>query len=212
MFADRRDAGRQLGEALAHYRKANPVVYGLPRGGVVIAAEVARALGCELDVLLVKKLRAPRNPELAIGAICEEGRTYLNLEIQSRTGADENYLYLETAECLAEMAAQRKLYRTVRPRISATGRTVILVDDGLATGATMMAAAQVVAAAKPVRLVVAVPVSPTETLGVLEKLPGVDTVVCLLMPDWFQSVGQFYDDFTQVEDEDVVEILKGAQQ
>jgi len=197
MFQDRQDAGRQLARALAAYRTEHPLVLGLPRGGVVVAAEVARALDGDLDVLLVKKLRAPGNPELALGAVSEDGRVHLN-----PLDFSETYLQQEIAARRAEMAAQQQRYRAVRPRVSPLGRTVILVDDGLATGATMMAGVQTTQLAQPARLIVAVPVSPSETAREFDEL------VCLETPNDFQGVGQFYADFTQVEDEEVIQILR----
>jgi len=208
VFRNRIEAGQRLGEALRKLHAERPVVLGLPRGGVVVGAEVARKLGCDLDALLVKKLRAPGNPELAIGAICEEGRAYLNQEIIAHTGATLAYLEAEKLERLAEMAAQRTLYRRVKKRVPATGRVVILVDDGLATGATMIAAVQATALTKPQRLIVAVPVAPPETITVIRAMPAVAEIVYLSMPESFSGVGQFYQDFRQVEDEEVVAILE----
>ena len=208
MFSDRTDAGQQLARGLESYRRSNPLVLGLPRGGVVVAAAIARALQCDLDVLLVKKLRAPDNPELALGAVCEEGRVFINEEVLRLTGADDFYLEAERRERLAEIADQRRRYRAVKPRQPLTGRTILLVDDGLATGATMIAAAGASALSRPQELVVAVPVSHPETIDTLEAMPMVDRVVCLEAPVGFIGVGQFYQDFTQVSDEEVVAILK----
>ncbi len=202
MFKNRQDAGRQLARALEEYRTARPLVLGLPRGGVIVAAAIARALGGDLDVLLVKKLRAAGNPELALGAVSEDGQVYINREL---TDSDDPHLQNEIQERSAEMARQQRCYRTVKPRLSPTGRTAILVDDGLATGATMIAAVQATALAQPTQLVVAVPVSPPD---VLDKLETACAVVCLETPWDFQGVGQFYDDFTQVEDEIVIQLLK----
>ena len=208
MFANRTDAGRQLARELMRFQPDRPLILGLPRGGVVVCAEVAHGLACDLDVLLVKKLRAPGNPELAIGAICEEGRAFLNDEIVRMTGANEAYLAQERKERLAEMAGQKNRYRTVRPRMSPTGRVAVLVDDGLATGSTMIAAIQAVALVKPKKIVVAVPVSPPETLRTIESMDAVGEVICLDTPSWFAGVGQFYEDFEQVPDEAVIAILK----
>jgi len=142
MFADRTDAGQRLAEAVRKFEAAHPLVLALPRGGVVVGAEVARALRCDFDVLLVKKLRALGNPELALGAVCEAGHCYVNPQVQQITGVDQAYLERETAARLAEIAEQRKLYRVIKPKIPTAGRVVLLVDDGLATGATMIAAIQ----------------------------------------------------------------------
>lgn len=208
MFADRVTAGRELARALEKLRPDKPLVLGLPRGGVVVGAEIARALACDLDVMLVKKLRAPHNPELAIGAVCEEGRPYLNHEVVSITSPSKRYLEGEINERLLEMATQRHIYRAVKPRISPANRVAVLVDDGLATGATMIAAVQASGGMNPARLIVAVPVSPPETIAQINKMPAVDELVCLDTPAWFGGVGQFYDDFTQVSDDEVVAILK----
>ena len=199
MFRDRTDAGRRLAQALNCFLGANPLVLGLPRGGVVVGAEVARALGGDLDVLLVKKLRAPGNPELALGAVSEDGQVYVNTDLIEVANP---YLDREIEERRVEMSSQQKRYRSVKRCVSPTGRTAILVDDGLATGATMQAAVQATTLAKPAQLIVAVPVSPPETE---RKFPG---LVCLHTPWDFQGVGQFYEDFTQVGDETVIAILK----
>lgn len=208
MFRDRQNAGRQLAQALERFRSKCPLVLGLPRGGVVVGAEIARALGGDLDVLIVKKLRTPENPELAIGALCEEGHPWLNDELIHLTGADKRYLDAEIAERTGEMVAQSRLYRSARPRVPPNGRTVILVDDGLATGATMIAAAQAISTSAPRRIIIAVPVGPPDTVATIRKLPQVNDVECLHTPLWFSGVGQFYEDFTQVEDEEVMDILR----
>jgi predicted phosphoribosyltransferase len=208
MFRDRTDAGQKLAQALERFRSEHPLILGLPRGGVVVGAEIARTLACDLDVLLVKKLRAPDNPELAIGALCEEGRPWLNEELLHLTGAAKRYLHTEIEERLAEMSDQCRHYRKVRPRVPANHRTVILTDDGLATGATMIAAAQAVSMSAPRAVIVAVPVGPPDTVAALRKMPQVTEVECLHTPLWFSGVGQFYNDFTQVEDEEVMDILR----
>jgi predicted phosphoribosyltransferase len=208
MFNDRIDAGRQLGDALKKHPLLRPLLLALPRGGVVVGAEAARRLGCELDVLLVKKLRAPDNPELALGAIDEGGQAYLNDPIVRATGADRSYLERETSARRLEIADQRRLYRSIQPRIPADGRTVILVDDGLATGATMIAAVQAISRENPQELVVAVPVAPPEAVRMLEGMSQVNAVICLHSPEWFSGVSQCYQDFTQVSDAEVLRILK----
>ena len=208
LFNDRVDAGRQLAGRLEKHRASNPLILALPRGGVVVGAEIARALGCDLDVMLVKKLRAPGNPELAIGAISEEGRVHLNEEVARLSGADAAYIERERTTRMAEMAEQKMLYRAVRSRIDPIGRAAILADDGLATGASMIAAIQAAAQGRPAKLMVAVPVSPPETLETIGAMDEVDEVVCLAAPDGFAGVGQFYQEFDQVPDEDVVAILR----
>jgi putative phosphoribosyl transferase len=208
MFKDRIDAGRKLADALQQFASSHPLVLALPRGGVVVGAEIAHKLGCELDVLLVKKLRAPENPELAFGAIGEDGHSFVNQRIAQMVGTDQSYIDGEIKERHVEIKQQSRAYRKVRPRISPAGRTVILVDDGLATGATMIAAVQTISLSNPQKIVVAAPVSSPEALQTLKSMPEVNDVVCLSTPEWFGGVGQFYRDFTQVSDEEVIEILK----
>ena len=195
MFNDRADAGRQLAGALEKFRSLQPLVLALPRGGVVVGAEIARSLGCDLDVVLVKKLRAPGSPELALGAVSEGGETYVNYEVVNITEADEAYVEDEVSERLAEIARQRKLYRAHKPPVPVAGRTVI-------------AAVQATASARPLRLVVAVPVSGPEALRAIQAMKQVDETVCLMTPAWFEGVGQFYRDFRQIEDEEVVKMLE----
>jgi len=207
MFANRDDAGRKLARTLHSYRGQHPLVMGLPRGGVVVAAEVARALGGELDVLFVKKLGAPGNPELAIGAIGEDGKPCLN-EVARMFRTENNYVSELAARRLEEIRDQAKLYRAVKKKSSPAGRVCILVDDGLATGATMIAAIQAVHAERPAFIVVAVPVGPDDTLAKIREMPEITDVICLEVPAWFSGVSQVYDDFEQVEDGAVVEVLK----
>lgn len=208
MFENRVDAGRQLAALLRRFEAQQPLVLGLPRGGVVVGAEIARELHCDFDVVLVKKLRAPSEPELAVGAVCEEGRAFVNEEVARMTGADGAYLERERRERAAEMTGQRKLYRAVKTRVPPAGRTVILVDDGLATGATMIATVQTARLAQPAKLIVAVPVGPSEVVRLLEEMREIDEVVCATTPVEFAGVGQFYRDFRQTEDDEVVNILK----
>jgi predicted phosphoribosyltransferase len=209
MYRDRTEAGQQLAAALKQFRPDRPLVLGLPRGGVVVAAEVAQRLDGDLDVLLVKKLRAPDNPELAIGALSEEGDPFLNQELVALTGSDRRYVDREIAERRAEIDQQRQQYRAVKPRLPTAGRVVILVDDGLATGATMIAAAQATGLAKPKKLIIAVPVGASDAVEYLGRMREVDEVVCLHTPSWFNGVGQFYEDFSQVSDDEVVAVLAG---
>jgi len=208
MFDDRVEAGQQLARTLEKFRAANPLILALPRGGVVVGAEIARQLGCQLDVLLVKKLRAPDNPELAFGAIGEDGNAFVNRGIARAVEADPSYIDGEIKERHEEIKQQSRAYRSVRPRVPPASRTVILVDDGLATGATMIAAVHTISHSRPRKIVVAVPVGSPEAFQALQSMSEVSDVVCLSTPEWFGGVGQFYRDFAQVPDEEVMEILK----
>jgi len=206
-FDSRLDAGRQLARALAAYRGRNPLVLAIPRGAVAMGAELAAALQGELDVVLVRKLRAPGAPELAVGAVDESGWTYV-ADHAAMAGADAGHLAREKAAQLETLRRRRAQYTPARAPVDPRGRIAIVVDDGIATGSSMIAALHAVRAKHPARLVCAVPVAPPETLERIR--PYADEVVCLEAPEDFQAVGQFYRDFQQVEDEEVVELLRGA--
>ena len=207
VFDDRADAARQLARRLMRYRGEAPLVLGIPRGGVPMARIVADALGADMDVVLVRKLGAPGNAEFAIGAIEESGWWFVSPDAQG-SGADEAYLARERGRQLAVIAARRALYTRERPRKDPSGRTVIVVDDGLATGATMLAALHAVRRQGAARAVCAVPVAPPGTLN--EVARHADEVICLEAPAVFRSVGEFYRRFDQVEDDEVVRALKGG--
>jgi predicted phosphoribosyltransferase len=206
-FDSRLDAGRQLARALAAYRGRNPLVLAIPRGAVAMGAELAAALQGELDVVLVRKLRAPGAPEFAVGSVDESGWTYV-AEHAAEAGADAGYLAREKAAQLETLRRRRAQYTPARAPVDPRGRIAIVVDDGIATGSSMIAALHAVRAKHPARLVCAVPVAPPETLERIR--PYADEVVCLEAPEDFMAVGQFYRDFQQVEDEEVVELLRGA--
>lgn len=203
-FHDRDDAARQLVAALAQYRSAHPVVLAIPRGAVPIGRIVADALGGELDVVLVRKLGAPGNPELAIGAVDEQGRVMLT-EYAQWSGADDAYVQREAQRQLALIRERRAHYRPGQSGIALAGRTVIVLDDGLATGSTMTAALKAVRAQRPARLVCAVPVAARESLAQVARFA--DDVVCLATPSSFNAVGEYYLDFTGVTDEEVIDVL-----
>jgi predicted phosphoribosyltransferase len=203
VFADRRDAGRRLAAVLEHLRGRRPVVMAVPRGGVVVGREVAVRLQAPLDVIVPRKLRAPFNPELAIGAVAEGGAVFL--EEETARGTSDAYVEQEVATQRAEIARRVDAYRGGRPPLDVAGRTAIVVDDGIATGATMVAALRAVRAGRPAHLVAAVPVAPPE--GIVRLAKEADEVVCLATPAYFQAVGQFYEDFTQVTDTEVVALL-----
>lgn len=199
-FQDRQDAAHQLAAALAHYRGRTPLVLAIPRGGVPIGRIVAGLLGGELDVVLVRKLGAPLNPELAIGAVDEQGAVMLN-ENAEWTGADAAYVDREAQRQLELIRERRRRYGAGRTPVPVRGRTVIVVDDGLATGATMIAALCALRAQDPERLVCAVPVASAESLA--EVRHHADEVVCLATPTPFHGVGLHYRDFAAVDDEEV---------
>jgi putative phosphoribosyl transferase len=205
LFRDRRDAGEQLATRLAAFADEQPVVLGLPRGGVPVACEVARALSAPLDVIVVRKLGVPFQPELGMGAVGEDGVRVLNEEIVRIAHVEPDELArVETRE-RAEVEARARRFRAGRPRIDLTGRTVIVIDDGIATGGTARAALQVARAQGASRVVLAVPVAPPETV---QELRGdADEVVCLQTPTPFFAIGQWYRDFSQVPDERVTALL-----
>jgi predicted phosphoribosyltransferase len=204
-FEDRIHAGRLLAMALASYRGKNPLVLSIPRGGVPLGRVIADALGGELDVVLVHKLGAPANPEVAIGSISEDGQVTLGVYARELEVAEE-YLEAEIAAQTDLLRQRRELYTPVKAPSDPAGRTVIVVDDGLATGLTMIAALKAVRARKPARLVAAVPVSPPETLDKVRALA--DDAVCLLVPRDLDAVSRFYGDFSAVTDEEVVDLLR----
>jgi predicted phosphoribosyltransferase len=206
MFRNREDAARQLAGRLQGRAWRAPLVLAIPRGGVVTGAVLARALGADLDVVLSRKLRAPLQPELAVGAIGEDGRVYLNPHVQEILDLPEEYLAAERRHQLGEIARRKKLFRGVRPQAPVAGRSVIVTDDGIATGSTMIAALQAVKPQGPHELLVAVPVASPDRLAEVRR--WCDEVVCLLSPEEFWAIGEFYDDFTQVEDDEVIQLLR----
>lgn len=203
-FRDRSDAATQLAAALQGFRGKNPLVLAIPRGAVPMGKVLAEKLQGELDIVLVRKLRAPGSPEFAVGAVDESGWAYL-APYAGEVGADEDYLRAEKARQMETLRKRRAEYTPHRAAHDAAGRIAIVVDDGLATGATMIAALHAVRARKPARLVCAVPVAAPESL---EKVrPYCDEVVCLSAPPEFHAVSQFYSSFPQVEDEEVMRLL-----
>lgn len=206
IFIDRRDAGRRLAEVLASRDLADPVVLGVPRGGVVVAFEVARVLAAPLDVVIPRKIGAPTNPELAVGAVAQDGTLVLDEAMVRTVGVSEAYLRREAERQNREIERRLKLYRGTRPAVDLAGATVIVVDDGIATGATVLAALRGLRSQEPDRVVLAVPVAPPDTL---ERLASeADEVVCLATPEPFYAVGQFYRHFEQTSDEEVVELIE----
>jgi predicted phosphoribosyltransferase len=206
MFYDRNEAALALAEKLADYKGKNPLILAIPRGAVPMAKVIADSLGGSYDVVFVRKLRAPYQPELAIGSVDESGWTYI-ADFAASVGADAQYIASEKSVQLGTIKKRRAQYTPVRPPVDPAGRIVIVIDDGLATGATMISALHGLRNKKPTKLICAVPVSPPDTLRKIAELA--DEVVCLEAPSNFRAVGQFYENFPQVEDEEVIEVLRG---
>ena len=204
LFENRQQAARRLVEKLAAYRGRNPLVLGVPRGGVPMARIIADGLGGEVDIVLVHKLGAPGQPELAIGSVDESGRVYLTAFVRE-LGVSDAYLEKETAAQVEGLRRRRQLYTPVRPPLDPAGRVVIVVDDGIATGSSMTAALRALRERKPSRLVVATAVAPPETVERLQA--EADDMVCLATPAIFYAIGAFFADFSQVPDEDVMRAL-----
>lgn len=208
VYATREEAGRMLARRLSSYRQANVVVLGIPRGGLPVAREIADALAVPLDVIVVRKLGAPGQPELGIGAVVDgdHPRAIFNQDIIEHLGVEDEYIKAEIARQLKEVQRRETAYRGGRPKIPLAGKTVIVVDDGIATGSSIRAALRGVRRQKPERLVLAVPVAPAESIEALRS--DADEIVCLETPEDFFAVGQFYHDFHQVSDDEVKTILR----
>jgi putative phosphoribosyl transferase len=210
IFRDRADAGRQLAKLLLPMALEDPVVLALPRGGVPVGAEIAKALGAPLDVAFVRKIGAPGQPELAVGAVADgdDPEIVLNHALVQELGLAEDYLAAEATRELGAIERRRDEYQALRPAIDHAGRDVIVVDDGVATGMTMQAALRHIRRRVPRRLIAAAPVASREALAMLRE--EADEVVCLSNPRSFGSVGSFYCVFAQVSDEEVAALLKEA--
>lgn len=209
MFRDRVDAGKRLAEQLLDYKEKDVIVLAIPRGGVVVGYQVSRKLGAPLDLIIPRKIGAPMNPELAVGAVSQDGTIVLNDELVRMLRIPDSYIKAEADRQMREIERRMRNYRgESRPLPVFKGKTVILVDDGIATGATMRAAIQSIRKQKPAGLVVAVPVGPRDTIMTLKN--EADKVVCLETPEDFQAIGQFYEDFRQVSDEEVIQLLEKA--
>jgi predicted phosphoribosyltransferase len=208
LFRDRIEAGRVLAGRLAQYRGQRPVVLGIPRGGVVVAAEIARRLEGSLDIVVARKLGAPGSPELALGAVTADGGRFLNDDIIRMLGVSQEYLESVTAIQMAEAKRREEWLRNLRPPVPLSGRVAILVDDGLATGATMRAAVRSVRRHRPAKLIVAAPVGSRDACATLRE--EADEVVCPYQPEPFGAVGFFYEHFDPVEDKEVQALLDEA--
>jgi len=210
MFENRREAGERLAKELLYLKDRKPVVLALPRGGVPIGLEVARALAAPLDLLLVRKIGTPGQPELALGAVIdgEQMEFVVNEDILEMLDLSVEFAREHARQEVAEIERRQRLYLSGRERPSTRGRTVVVVDDGIATGATMRAALRGIRRREPSHLVLAVPVAPAETVDALRR--EVDEIVCLDMPYPFNSIGRFYRDFRQVSDREVRELLDQA--
>jgi putative phosphoribosyl transferase len=205
LFKNREEAARRLSEKLVPYRGQNPLVLAIPRGAMGMAEVITEALEGELDVVLVHKLRAPDQPELAIGSVDESGHVYVR-EYARTLGIREDYLEAERREQMKVLRERRAMYTPVHSPINPSGRIVIVVDDGIATGSTMIAALHALRAKKPEKLIAAVAVASLEAFQAIEKMA--DEVVCLDVPERFYAVGQFFREFNQVTDQEVIAILQ----
>ena len=210
LFDDRNDAGRQLAAKLLRFKDKDPVVLALPRGGVPIGLEVAKALEAPMDMVLVRKIGTPGQPELAVGAVVdgEKPELVINEEVKKLAGVPDDYIAQEKARQLKEIGRRRKLWLGDRPRVAVKGKTALVVDDGVATGATVRAALHAVRRAGPARLVLAIPVAPPETVEILRG--DADEIVCLATPEMFWAISAFYVRFPQVADSEVSALMERA--
>ncbi len=210
MFTNRREAGQQLAAALKKLHLESPVVLALPRGGVPVGFEAARTLDAPLDIIVVRKLGAPGQPELGLGAIVDgdHPQSVLNEEIIQQLGVSPEYLKAEIENELKEIRRRQTAYRKGRAPVNVSGRTAIIVDDGIATGGSIRTALRGLRRLAPKKLVLAVPVAPPEAIQSLR--PEADEIVCLLMPQFFYAIGEFYEDFSQTSDQEVIELLDAA--
>lgn len=209
-FKDRREAGKALAQHLMKLELTDPVVLAMPRGGVPVAVEVAETLHAPLDLVLVRKIGVPFQPELAAAAVVDGGdpEIVVNDDVVRLAGITKDYIDVEAEEELAEIERRRHIYLEGRPRVPLEGRTLVLIDDGIATGASVRAALAALRRKSPLKLILAVPVAPADTVEQLQE--QVDEVVCLETPDPFYAIGMHYDDFHQVPDDEVVQLMNEA--
>ncbi|MHA1643420.1 MAG: phosphoribosyltransferase [Candidatus Freyarchaeota archaeon] len=206
MFRDRVEAGTNLAKELQAYKRENPVVLAIPRGGVVVGYEVARELGAPLDIVIPRKIPSPHNPELGVGAVAQDGTVIINQQIKEYLNVSDEYIQEEAERQIREIERRMRTYRGDREPVPVKDRVVILVDDGIATGGTMRAAIRSLRKQNPRKIVVAVPVAPPRTIKKIEE--EADEVVCLLAYEPFEAVGQFYMDFRQTTDSEVINLLQ----
>ncbi len=205
-FIGRIEAGELIAVELEKFRNKKAVVLGIPRGGIIVANQIAQLLTTDFDIVLSHKLGAPANPELAIGAVCEDRTIFIDKNLARYVGADEGYIEQEKNRQLREIAHKVQLYRKIIPKIGLKQRLVIITDDGVATGATMRTALWAIREEKPEKIIMALPVGPKDTVTQLSE--AADETVCLKTPPSFEALGQFYKNFGQVEDEELLKILK----
>ena len=209
LFQDRREAGSSLARELASFKgKDNLIVLGIPRGGVVVGHEIAKAVDAPLDVYITRKIGAPHNPELAIGAVASDGTLLIDHQLVRRLGVSQEYVDQESERQRQEITRRAAEYRGDRPRLELAGKAVILVDDGVATGATTLATVRAIKSQQPSELILAVPVGPQDSIESLRQ--EVDQLVCLHAPEVFWAVGAFYNVFDQTSDEEVKTLLAAA--
>jgi len=205
-FENRKQAGILLSERLIHLADKDSVVLAIPRGGLVVGREIALRLNAELDMIITKKLGAPGEPELAIGSVAEDGKVYRNEELINKLMISEEYIEKETKIQLKNLSEKTKIFSKFRKKAALKDRAIIITDDGIATGATMISAINYVKTQEPKSISVALPVGPPETVDTLAEM--VNNVICLIIPEHFMAVGEFYKEFDQVSDLEVIEILK----
>ena len=205
-FADRVDAGKRLASALTRFKSKDAIVLAIPRGGIVVGFEISKALGVSLDIIVPRKIGAPDNPELAIGAVTEDGTTILNERLVNDLGVPQNFIQKESERQRAEIERRLESYRGDVPYPSLKNRVVIIVDDGIATGYTMKAALASVRKKGAKAVVIAIPVGPPSTIKELERVT--DHVICLYTPEEFYAIGEFYEDFSQTTDEEVKRLFR----
>ncbi|MEW5895818.1 MAG: phosphoribosyltransferase family protein [Candidatus Omnitrophota bacterium] len=205
-FIDRKEAGILLAEKLERFQGEETVVLGILRGGIIVAREIAVALNADIDIILSRKIGAPLNPELAIGAVSEDGAMVINEEIAADTGADALYINEEKERQMTEIRRRGDIFRKVKPKVSLKEKIVIITDDGIATGATMQTTIWAVRNEKPKKIILAIPVAPQKTVEKLSR--DADEVICLKAPCYFGSVSNFFIRFEQIPDETVLETLK----